>query len=257
MMNETVVYHTAATAGAVIFAYLIFKTLFRYMTPDTVSSNYKCCNGGWHEAKLAECHISLRSVPQQPINTWSNLAYLAAGLIIQFSVGTDPAFVFAVTMTYLCIGSTLYHATSTGWAGVLDVTAILTVFPSIAIYAAAGQFRAADHPLTPLVMFLAAGLIAYLLSKRANQYMRAVIALSLGTSYLLLLVYIFRTGQWPLMRYLLGSLALFVVGYVSWGLDKKAKFPITPWGHGVWHVATAAASALVFYAVHLSQQVAP
>lgn len=256
-MNEAVVYPTAATAGAVIFAYLIFKTLFKYMTPDTVISNYKHCNGEWHEAKLAECRVTLRAVPQQPINTWSNLAYLAAGLIIQFTVRTDPAFVFAVTMTYLCIGSTLYHATSTGWAGVLDVTAILTVFPSIAIYAAAGHFRAADHRLTPLVMFLAAGLIAFLLSKRANKYMRAVIAVSLGTSYLLLLGYIFRTNRWDLIWYLGGSLALFVVGYVSWGLDKKERFPITPWGHGVWHVATAAASALVFYAVHLSQSTAP
>lgn len=252
-MRPDVVYPTAATVGAVIFAYLIFKTLFKYMTPDTVISNYKCCNGGWHEAKLAECDITLRRVPQQPINTWSNLAYLAAGLVIQFTVGNDAAFVFAVTMTYLCIGSTLYHATSTGWAGVLDVTAILTVFPSIAIYAAAGYFRVANARGMPLVMFVAAGLIAFLLSKRANQYMRAVIAISLSTSYVILLAYILKTDQWGLLWYLGGSLGLFVVGYVSWGLDKREKFPITPWGHGVWHVATAAASALVFYAVHLSQ----
>lgn len=253
-MVEKVVFPTAVTVGAVFFAFLIFKTLFKYMTPATVISNYKCCNGGWHEAKLARCSETLLRVPQQPINTYSNLAYLAAGLIIQFAVDTDAAFVFAVTMTYLCIGSTLYHATSTGWAGVLDVTAILTVFPSIAIYAAAGHLHRADHPLTPLVMFVAAGLIAYFLSKRANQYMRAVIAVSLGTSYALLLAYMFRVDDWRPLWFLLGSLALFVAGYVSWGLDKKEKFPITPWGHGVWHVATAAASALVFYGVHLSQR---
>ena len=256
-METAIVFPIAVTLGAVVFATLVFLTLFRHMTPQTVISDYSCCNGGWHEAVLADCATTLVRVPQQPVNTYSNLAYLAAGLLIQFTLGTDTAFVFAVTMTYLCIGSALYHATSTRWAGVLDITAIFAVFPSIAVYAAAGLFGVGNHELTPLAMFLVAGGLVYALSRRAARYMRAVIAVSLGTAYLLLLAYMVRTGDWRALPYLLSSLGLFVLAFWSWGLDKKQKFPLKAWGHGVWHVATAAASALVFYAVHLTQKAPP
>lgn len=251
-MTSHDVYPVAATAGAVNFATLVFKTLFRYMTPETVKSDYKPCNGKWEEAYACNCPSLLR-VPQQPRNTYSNLAYLAAGLFIQFRLGTDTAFVFAVTMTYLCIASALYHATSTGWAGVLDVTAILAAFPSIAVFALAGHLHAGNHPLTPLAMFLVAGGLSYLLSRRAQKYMRAVIATSLGLSYLLLAVYMLRTHSREPLPWLLASLATFAFGFYCWGLDRRRKFPLHNWGHAVWHVATAVASALIFYAIHITQ----
>jgi predicted membrane channel-forming protein YqfA (hemolysin III family) len=240
------------TAGAVLFAFLIFKNFFGYLTPDKLAGDFKPCDGDWAEADELGC-ATLSHIPQQPVNTYSNLAYLAAGLVIQFMVDTGPAFVFAVTMTYLCIGSTLYHATSTGWAGVLDVSGIITVFPAITVYAVAGYFRVGDSSWTPLAMFLVGGGLVFLLAKRIHKYMRAVIGISLGLSYAIMLSSMWRNNDWRYQEFLWWSLGLFIAGFVSWELDRHRKFRPRRWGHGVWHVATAAASALIFYGVHLTQ----
>lgn len=252
-MRAETVYPIAVTVGALVFATLVFLTLFRYMRPKTVESDYSRCNGRWEEAYHYECECGLKQLPQQPRNTYSNLAYLAAGLYIQFTIGTDTAFVFAVTMTYLCIASALYHATSTGWSSVLDQTAILAAFPAIAIFAVAAHLDAGNHPLTPLVMFVAAGLLSYFLSKQVRKYMRAVIAISLGLSYLLLAGYMIRTHNLTPRPYLVWSLVLFAVGFGCWELDRRKKFPGKLWGHAFWHILTAAASALIFYAIDLTQ----
>lgn len=242
----------AITVGAVLFAFLVLQNFFGYLTPAKLAGDFKPCDGDWAEADELGC-ATLTRIPQQPVNTYSNLAYLAAGLIIQFRVDTGPAFVFAVTMTYLCIGSSLYHATSTGWAGVLDVSGILTVFPAITVYAVAGHFRVGNSPWTPLVMFVVGGGLVFVLAKRIHRYMRLVIGISLGLSYLLMLGYMWRNNAWEHQRFMWWSIGLFVAGFAAWELDRHRKFRPRRWGHGVWHVATAAASALIFYGVHLTQ----
>lgn len=246
------------TVGVVLFAWLISRNLFRHLTPAAVLPDYKRCSGNWHEEELAGCSTGLHHVPQQPINTYSNLAYLAAGTLVHFHLDTGPSFVFAVTMTYLAVGSALYHATSTRWAGMLDVTGIYTVYSAVAVYAVV-TLLIGEWKYTPIVMFVVAGVLASVLSRagrprpadrpRRGDRMRTVIAVSLGTAYLCVLVRMARTSQWDDWYPLAASLAAFVVAYVSWGLDRRRRFPITPWGHGVWHVLTAVASALVFYAV--------
>jgi predicted membrane channel-forming protein YqfA (hemolysin III family) len=248
------------TVGVVLFAFLISHNLFKHLTAAAVLPDYKHCSGNWHEEELADCKTGLHKVPQQPINTYSNLAYLAAGVLVHFHLDTNPSFVFAVTMTYLAIGSALYHATSTRWAGMLDVTGIYTVYTAIAVYAVATLFMG-QWTYTPVVMFVVAGVLATVLSRvgkpkkprpaerKSGDRMRKVIAISLGTAYVCVLIRMARTGDWDDWQPLVGSLVAFVIAYASWGLDRKRKFPITPWGHGVWHVLTAVASALVFYAV--------
>ena len=267
------------TFGVVLFAYLVSRNLFKHLTPAAVLPDYKCCSGNWHEEELAGCSTGLHRVPQQPINTYSNLAYLAAGVLVHFHLDTGPSFVFSVTMTYLAVGSALYHATSTRWAGMLDVTGIYTVFSAIAVYAVV-TLVVGEWVYTPIVMFLVAGVLATVLSRagkrkpqpeappratptpenpcpeppshagrKSGDRMRKVIAISLGTAYVCVLARMARTGDWSDWYPFVGSLVAFVIAYVSWGLDRRRSFPITPWGHGVWHVFTAIASALVFYAV--------
>jgi predicted membrane channel-forming protein YqfA (hemolysin III family) len=236
------------TVGVVLFAWLISRILFKHLTPKAVLPDYKRCSGNWHEEELADCKSGLHRVPQQPINTYTNLAYLAAGVFVHFHLDTGPSFVFAVTMTYLAIGSALYHATSTRWAGMLDVTGIYTVFSSIAVYALV-VLVTGGWSYTPILMFIVAGVCASVLSRvrtrRTPSYkegnsgdrMRTVITVSLGVAYVCVLLRMARTGNWRDWYPLIASLLVFVVGYISWGLDRKRRFP------------TAIASALLFYAV--------
>jgi channel protein (hemolysin III family) len=236
-------------AGALVFATFVFVSLFRYLKPEKVASDYNRCNGGWHEARLNGCEQGLLKVPQQPINTYTNLAYLAAGLYVQLTIGTVPAFVFALTMTYLCVGSTLYHATSTGWAGILDVTGIYTVFGGTAVYAFATMLGEGHDPLVPTGMFVLAGGLTFIFSPRITRHMEWVIAVLLGSTYLMLVIRMAIKGVWTPLPLLLFSIGLFAIGFGSWKLDRHGKFPFA-WGHGVWHLFTAAASAVAFEVIH-------
>jgi channel protein (hemolysin III family) len=244
--------HLLVTASAVVFAGLIFLAVFQYVEPETVSADYHPCRGGWHEAYLNDCEAGLLRIPQQPVNTYTNLAYLAAGLFTHLALGTGPSLVFAVGLIYLCVGSTLYHAVSTAWAGMLDVTGIYVVFSSLAVFAAAALLGGGTSPLTTAVMFLVAGLTAFLLSKRFRRQMNVVIGIFLGLIYALSLLHIGLNHHWERWSLLLASFTLFALAFMAWHMDRARSFPLPRWGHGLWHILTAAASALLFFAIHLT-----
>lgn len=238
------------SAAAIIFAGLVFRGVFEFITPDKVKVDYDPCGGKWDEAYIHGCEKGLCHIPQQPVNTYSNLAYLAAGVYMHVIVGTNASLVFAITMMYLAVASSLFHATSTKWAGMLDVTAIYVVFSAIAVYAASSVFDGTNWTFTPPIMFVLAGLTSYVCSKRFHRRMNLVIAVFLGGSYLAVLINMAIERDRSAWRYLLASFLLFVIAYGIWNLDRKRIFPIRGWGHGFWHVLTAAASAFVFQAAN-------
>lgn len=239
----------SVSTGAVVFAAFLFVALFRFIDPAIVRDDYRPCAGGWYEADLHNCQGGLQTVPQQPVNTYSNLAYLAAGLYPGILLDTPATYVFAFAMTYLCIGSTLYHATSTRWGGMLDVTAIYVVFSALAVYAAAILIGAPDW-LTPAIMFAASGAIAFYLSPRYHRNMRLIIGIFLGGAYVLVLLQMWIRGQWTPWPYLLASVAAFAFAFLFWNMDRARTFPLPRWGHGLWHILTAAASGLLFYSIY-------
>ena len=241
----------SVSAGAVIFAAFLFGALFRYIRPEIIAVDYHACSGGWYEAELLHCGQGLTELPQQPINTYTNLAYLAAGLYPGVLVGTPVAYVFAFTMAYLCLGSALYHGTSTRWSGMLDVTAIYVVFSALAVYAAAELINLPPW-MTPGLMFVIPGSVAYVLSPRYHQNMRAIIGIFLGGAYALLIIQMWVRGLWGAWPFLVMSLAAFGLAYVFWTMDKKRTFPFPRWGHGFWHILTAIASGMLFYAIYLT-----
>lgn len=245
-----------ATIGAVIFAALVGYTFFNYVKPKDLEPGFDPCNGNWDEAFVVGCQ-TLTRIPQQPINTHSNIAYLAAGLYMYFRLETEPAFVFAVTMTYLAIGSALYHATSTKWAGMLDVTGIFTVYTAMLVYAIAAVLGAGQAHVIPMLMFAAAGLAAFALSRRYARHMRTVIAVCLGGTFLALAIYMWRRGDWSAGRYILISLVLLAAAYTAWSLDRARKLGPIPWGHGAWHVLTAVGIAVALFAVHFATAPCP
>lgn len=240
----------SVSAGAVIFSAFIFIALFKFIDPRIVRDAYVPCLGDWHESELHNCQAGLFSVPQQPVNTYSNLAYLAAGLYPAVLLDTPVGYVFAFTMIYLCVGSSLYHATSTRWAGMLDVTAIYTVYSALLVYAAS-VLLSLPAWLVPGLMFVIAGALAYLLSPRYKRRMEFRIAIFLGGAYLLVLLQMWMAGDWQHWPWLAGSFLSFGIAYIFWNMDRARTFPLPRWGHGLWHILTAIASGLVFYTIYL------
>lgn len=239
----------SVTTGAVVFVAFLFLALFRFIDPAIVQDDYRACAGDWHEAELHHCQAGLVAVPQQPVNTYSNLAYLAAGLYPGVLLGTPAAYVFTFTMAYLCVGSALYHATSTRWGGMLDVTAIYVVFSALAVYAAAVLLGVPEW-LTPALMFVISGGVAYVLSPRYHRNMRLVIGIFLGGAYVLVLLQMWMRATWTPWPYLLASFVAFALAFLFWHMDRSRTFPLPRWGHGLWHILTAAASGLVFYSIY-------
>ncbi len=241
----------SVSLGAVVFAAFLFKALFRYVGPDMVRTDYRPCAGGWYEAQFQQCGAGLITVPQQPVNTYSNLAYLATGLFPGILWGTPASYVFAFTMVYLCIGSTLYHATSTHWSGMLDVTAIYVVFSSLVVYVVSVLLNLPQW-LTPGLMFIIPGGIAFALSQRYHDNMRLIIGLFLGSLYLLLLLHMWKQKNWNPWPRTLTSFTLFGFAFLCWSMDKARTFPFPRWGHGLWHILTAIAIGCLFMAIHLA-----
>lgn len=238
----------SVTTGAVVFAALLLFSLFRFIDPAIVRDDYRPCAGNWYEAQLHACEAGLAAVPQQPVNTYTNLAYPAAGLFPGVLLDTPTSYVFAFTMTYLCIGSALYHATSTHWAGMLDVTAIYVVFSTLAAFAAAVVLGLPDW-LIPGLMFVAAGVVAYIFTPRFRRRMNVVIGGFLGAAYVLVVLRMWLTSNWMPWPYLALSLASFALAFIFWRMDLTRTFPLRRWGHGLWHLLTAAASGLIFYTI--------
>lgn len=124
----TLIYSIAyAVIGSIVMGFVL-RAIFKKINPANVS-DYRACVGGWWEEELNQCSPDLVMVPQQPVNTYTNLVYLTGGLFIAVHFNTLSSYVFSLTLLYLCVGSALYHALSTSWAGRLDVTLFMQYFP--------------------------------------------------------------------------------------------------------------------------------
>jgi predicted membrane channel-forming protein YqfA (hemolysin III family) len=237
-----------AAAGSVIVG-LVLRVIFRNLDPSKIS-DYRPCRGGWWEAELNNCASGLAMVPQQPVNTYTNLAYIAVGFFLTFKLNTLPVYILSLNLLYLCAGSSLYHAISTKKTGSLDVSAIYALFSALTIYAIF-SFFGLDDSFTALIMFIVAALSGYLLRYRYRGSMAIKIGIFLALAYIFTIWSIIKTNQLPILAYSISSFVLFLMAYAAWYLDKKRIFPFKRWGHGLWHIFTAAATSLLIYATYL------
>jgi hypothetical protein len=69
-----------AVAGSVV-AGIALRQICKLIKPELVSQ-YRLCEGRWWEEELYHCKQGLTRVPNQPVNNYTNIAYLASGLFI-------------------------------------------------------------------------------------------------------------------------------------------------------------------------------
>ena len=198
----------------------------------------KACRGNWAEARLRHCEggLAATGIPVEPFNTFSNLAYFAAALVVVRTFGTMPAAVLAASLGLLGVGSAMYHGTKTKWGARLDHAGMYAVFGSLAIYCVMPP-----HPWAPYVMLGGAAAFAIGFALVAPGDLNARMGLLLG----LVSIRGFLLGQ---TRLSLIGLGLFVVAFMVWYVDQR-RTVLGPFGHAIWHVCTAAAIAVMFAAV--------
>ncbi len=237
----------ALAFGLILFLYL------RRINPTAVGV-YKPRD--WCEAQLAGSLDPGRTypsrVPEQPVNTYSNLMYAAVGVFLALELGTLPAFIFSLTMVVLCWGSSLYHALSTFRTGRFDVAGMYVVYSGLAVYAISMATGVPDGwtAIAMVVITSLFGLGGYFIRDWYRNNVNWKIAIFLIVPYLLVVERIVTHGRTDAILPVTVSFALFAVAMISWIVDKKCRFPIRTWGHGVWHLFTGVATGMLFIAVH-------
>lgn len=208
---------------------------------------YLKCDGDWHEAYINKCGDGLNRFPQQPINTYSNLAFVAGGVFVGQYFGGATAQMFMAAMVMLAIGSALYHGLSVRWAGHMDVLAIYWVLLAL-LFNIVGRLGTIDPAFTSIAMFVGGGVIAaYLRLVRKHVDMALKIGLILTPIYGLTAWHAVRVGE-AIGYILLGvSLGLFLIAFVVWNLDKRQVKWLGGSGHGVWHLLSAGGFSLLFW----------
>lgn len=189
------------------------------------------CAGDWWESEIEyACRDGrpwgMRHFPQQPVNAWSNVAYPVAGLATALVLRTPESLVFALAMLALGIGSFLYHAWPSVKSAKLDHAGMYAVFLSLVTFNVGGPWWA---------MAVASGVGAYAFRYAFSMDLNAMMGLFLWISLV-------ATGLSPTA---VASLVYFVLAMVAWQLDRR-RLLTHRWGHGLWHVLTAAAIALMF-----------
>lgn len=234
----------AAAIGLVLWGF------FRRVDPSRVT-DYAGCRG-WCEAELADCggpHPT--RVPEQPVNTYTNLAYAAAGVWVALEIGSPPAGLFAVAMVLLCVGSSLYHGVATRGYGRFDVGAMYAVFSSLAVFAFCRALALSGGWTVAAMLVLGAvtGLLGFVLRSWYAEGVALKVAIFLIVPYLLAAERIVVHDAAAALAPAAGSFALFAAAMTAWQLDRRCLFPLRRWGHGLWHLLTAAATALLFLGV--------
>jgi len=182
--------------------------------------------GGWAEGSVRPAMVRF---PMQPVNSYSNATYPMAGWFVYGVVGTPESFVFALAMSVLGVGSFLYHAWPSTRTAALDNFGMYAVFISLTTFVVGGGW---------LAMAVGASVGAYLLRYAFTLNLNVMMGVFLWFGVV---------ATFP-GRDVVLSIIAFAVAFAAWQADRWRVRFVGRWGHGAWHVLTAAAIAFMFSA---------
>ncbi|MFM9877165.1 MAG: ceramidase domain-containing protein [Rhodoglobus sp.] len=197
------------------------------------------------------CEAVSGGIPTQIEASWSSLAFVLLGVWVMLSRGrTDSRErtllpLAGLTMVAIGVSSFVYHARLTFLGQWLDVFSMYLLGLLIALGALWRAGRLGGRASVGLYVALAIGLgVAQFLYPDARRILFALVLLP-GV-ILELTPYIAGRGA-ESRRWVLASLATFVLAYAIWILDQSALCDPQFWlqGHAVWHVLGAVAALLL------------
>jgi len=113
---------------------LIFVIVFCAILEEGVWSGYdsRPCENYCENSHQCDHNMSERPVIQQPVNAWTNLAYLLVGLWPLVRCGVDVrTVIFCFACAYICLGSFVFHASLTVFWMNMDVAGMFTVLTAL------------------------------------------------------------------------------------------------------------------------------
>lgn len=231
-----------ATLRAAVVTFAVAATAYAALAWFSLGETWL----GWLPANCGEyceasnrCAQAQRVAVHQPLNSWSNAAYLFVGLCARWSRRTPQATLFWLSCAALGVGSFLFHASVTLAFRWLDVAAMYAALVALAVVAASTVIR-----VRPFSRWIAIAVIADVALAVFKWHLSttAVMAVLGGIVVVAIVVTLPRAAAGR--AYALLSAAALIVGVVARQLD-EARVICAPdgvfQGHALWHLLTAAA----------------
>jgi hypothetical protein len=218
-------------------------------------------SAAWRAASCMPGHCFCEAVRahgiRQPANTWSSLAFVAAGFWILGSGGRSRAnllssrpvhrIVLGIAVILIGYGSAFYHATLSFAGQFADVFGMYLLAVFIVLYAWSRLRPLSDTAVLALYVGINAVLAFLLLSVPAVR--RYAFGLLLLTGLALEMEVRGTRAAAIDGRWLTAAVVVLAIGFTAWVLD-ITRVACSPGsvlqGHALWHLAGAAAALLLF-----------
>ncbi len=223
-----------------------------------------------------DCHcealISGERKIKQPVNTWSDLGFVAAGLLVFFAIGAfrlsgetavNPlqttsfySVVYGLLVIYLGPGSMFYHASIKKWGGWLDNMSMVLWTAFLVVYVFARGIPLSDALAAIIfgVIVVSSGAIIWFVEGSGKYIFGAMVAVWGVLEIIILVVQAAGNSVMGLHRsewgWLLLAAASFGLAIFIWLRSKDGQ----PWchphswaqGHAAWHLLSAVSAFSIF-----------
>jgi hypothetical protein len=231
-----------------------------------------------HRPDTCYCENYLRPGPiKQPANTWSNLGFIAAGLLVLGQTGRRsggpranpmraPGFyatLYGGLVVFLGPASMFFHASLRAWGGWIDLVSMMLYSSFLLVYdlvrIRGASWRVFGAIYLPLV--LAQGLADALVPKSGQLLFGA------GIGAVLVLEALILRGHVPGLRrqgrpWFAAALGLFAAAYGGIWLWSNTAGPLCDpdsilQGHALWHLLCAASTLCLYQYLRTEQRTGP
>jgi hypothetical protein len=243
--------------------------------------------GGWpggpdqclaHVPDTCYCENYSRPDPfKQPANTWSNLGFVAAGLLIlrrldrtrlahtpanPMQARTFYSFTYGAVVLFLGPASMAFHGSLRQWGGWIDLFSMMLYATFLLLYDVA---RIRRWPVATFVAwYVPVVMIEGLINAAAPKSGQIIFGLSIFA--VVVLQILVQAGRVPRVRrpgwgWFAGGLGLFLLAYAGIWLWSNTSGPLCDpnsllQGHAAWHLLCAG-STLLFYRYLWSEEANP
>jgi hypothetical protein len=198
----------------------------------------------YQSAAITFCEQRLCGWIVEPANTWSNIGYLIASILIlrdNHGRNRHSLSLIGITALFVGIGSTLFHATGTRWGEVVDVSAMYLISGLFVTFALKQLVPLTRLQVIGVFSLLSGSSILYLVSSHSNGIVLFGLQLVLMGA---LEIRIFRKKS-PRSDYrnLILMAGAFAFSYICWYLDFHRiicnEHNHILGGHALWHLSNA------------------
>lgn len=210
------------------------------LNPDLVPVQAERC--GEYCERQDQCAVivstgKLVSIPAQPVNTWSNIAFLIAGLFVFRKRKTVVGTWFAISCAVLGLGSGAFHSFMSNGGHFWDLVGMFLVFNFLAVYSMFVTHEMKNYVLAVVISAVLSLVMALFIADLSST-------LILGVASLTLVVHLVLAAINGRIKWKQIGLALlpFAVAFVFRQMDVAGVWcdPQSIYqGHGVWHIFAA------------------